>query len=316
MPQIKCLLLSLVLFFASLPLFSADRIFFNVENSALLPYIDNTLVPAYLPDAKCVYWQFYSEWTFTGYSDKSQMILDIDQSNFGRANVWSYGFNKASQYVHFNIIGDGTYTYPFVMQVSGVNFACENTLIEFLDTKPLPTERNWKTAKQFCSLLVQNADFMEFYNERSTTARVAVTLGYSANNFAEQELDKLYWSAAIVENWDSDMPKFRYCYADAYTLEQLYCYNTGIEKEHLSNSFIYPNPATDNTTLTLELQQPSRVSVTLNDILGREIKQIYNAFTDAGTFTHSFTTQELPKGIYYLKILSGGEVKVEKVVVN
>jgi hypothetical protein len=93
----------------------------------------------------------------------------------------------------------------------------------------------------------------------------------------------------------------------------------GIEEIFLRtdfNSKLYPNPATDNTTLTLELQQPSQVHITLNDMLGREIKQIYNAFTDAGTFTYSFATQDLPKGIYYLKIFIGGEVKVEKVVVN
>ncbi|MDR0926911.1 MAG: T9SS type A sorting domain-containing protein [Ignavibacteria bacterium] len=90
----------------------------------------------------------------------------------------------------------------------------------------------------------------------------------------------------------------------------------GINEPLISTIKLYPNPATDHTTLTLELQQASQVHISLNDMLGREIKQIYNAFTDAGTFTHSFATQDLPRGIYYLKILSGGEVKVEKVVVN
>ncbi|MDR0926510.1 MAG: T9SS type A sorting domain-containing protein [Ignavibacteria bacterium] len=96
-------------------------------------------------------------------------------------------------------------------------------------------------------------------------------------------------------------------------------FNVGIEEIFLKtdfNSKLYPNPATDNTTLTLELQQASQVRISLNDMLGREIKQIYNAFTDAGTFTHSFATTDLPKGIYYLKIFIGGEVMVEKVVVN
>jgi hypothetical protein len=99
---------------------------------------------------------------------------------------------------------------------------------------------------------------------------------------------------------------------------QFYFYDTetGIEEDILSYSKLYPNPATDNTTITLELQQASQVHISLNDVLGREIKQIYNAFTDAGTFTQSFTTTAIPKGIYYLKIFIGGDVKVEKVVVR
>jgi hypothetical protein len=88
------------------------------------------------------------------------------------------------------------------------------------------------------------------------------------------------------------------------------------EPSALSYSKLYPNPTTSNSTITLELAEAAQVHISLNDMLGREIKQIYNAFTDAGTFTHSFATQDLPKGIYYLKIFIGGEVKVEKVVVN
>jgi hypothetical protein len=92
---------------------------------------------------------------------------------------------------------------------------------------------------------------------------------------------------------------------------------TGIEENnYLTATKLYPNPTTSNSTITLELAEAAQVNITLCDILGREIKQIYNAFTDAGTFTHSFATQDLPKGIYYLKIFIGGEVMVEKVVVN
>jgi hypothetical protein len=97
---------------------------------------------------------------------------------------------------------------------------------------------------------------------------------------------------------------------------KLYDATSIIEPSALSYSKLYPNPTTSNSTITLELAESAQVNITLCDILGREIKQIYNAFTDAGTFTHSFATQDLPKGIYYLKILSGGEVMVEKVVVN
>jgi hypothetical protein len=96
-------------------------------------------------------------------------------------------------------------------------------------------------------------------------------------------------------------------------------FNVGIAEMFLPtdyNSKLYPNPTPDNATITLELQQASQVSISLNDIFGRELQQIHDAFTDAGTFTKSFTTNTLPKGVYYLKIQIGGDLKVEKVVVN
>jgi hypothetical protein len=49
---------------------------------------------------------------------------------------------------------------------------------------------------------------------------------------------------------------------------------TGID-EPIFNTYgtlLYPNPATDNATLTLELQQASQVRISLNDMLGRELQ--------------------------------------------
>jgi hypothetical protein len=97
---------------------------------------------------------------------------------------------------------------------------------------------------------------------------------------------------------------------------------TGIEDDTgystYASTMLFPNPTTDNTTLTLKLQQASQVRISLNDMLGREIKQIYSDFVgaDASPLQITFSTQELPKGVYYLKILNGGEMKVEKVVVK
>jgi hypothetical protein len=45
-------------------------------------------------------------------------------------------------------------------------------------------------------------------------------------------------------------------------------------------------------------------------------KQIYDAFTDTGKFTQSFSIQELAKGVYYLQIRINGEVMIGKVVEN
>ncbi|MDR0927839.1 MAG: T9SS type A sorting domain-containing protein [Ignavibacteria bacterium] len=104
-------------------------------------------------------------------------------------------------------------------------------------------------------------------------------------------------------------------FENATTLWRGKRYNS-ILSDFQTHASLYPNPTTSNSTITLELAEAAQVNITLCDILGREIKQIYNAFTDTGNFTQSFSTQELAKGVYYLRIHIDGEVKVEKVLVN
>ena len=49
-------------------------------------------------------------------------------------------------------------------------------------------------------------------------------------------------------------------------------------------------------------------------MLGQELLEIHNGFTVEGTFTKTFSLKELPIGVYYLKIVHNGNVKVEKVI--
>jgi len=114
----------------------------------------------------------------------------------------------------------------------------------------------------------------------------------------------------------------------AYDEGSIYKYNTDFvsieeKEEHpiFSNfinftSNVYPNPATSSSNITLDISTPSQVKITLNDLLGNELQEIYDGFLDVCTFRKSFSTANLSRGVYYLKILIGNEVKVEKVIVH
>ena len=52
----------------------------------------------------------------------------------------------------------------------------------------------------------------------------------------------------------------------------------------------------------------------LTDLSGRELFTVYDGFTVEGNFTQTFSLKELPIGVYYLKIVHNGNVRVEKVV--
>jgi len=46
------------------------------------------------------------------------------------------------------------------------------------------------------------------------------------------------------------------------------------------------------------------------------LNELYNAFTDSSPFIHTFSTEELPAGVYYLNIIHNGVVRVENVVIT
>ena len=82
------------------------------------------------------------------------------------------------------------------------------------------------------------------------------------------------------------------------------------------NSKTYPNPTTATSTLSLDLEQAGILTITLNNLLGEELLELHNGFVDTGTYTQTFSIETLPIGVYYLKIIHNGNVKVEKVIRN
>jgi len=93
--------------------------------------------------------------------------------------------------------------------------------------------------------------------------------------------------------------------------------HTNIEetiKNHTVN--IYPNPTVSDFTVSFDLETAGNLTVTLNDLLGQELFEIYNDFTVEENFTKTFSLKDLPIGVYYLKIVHNGNVRVEKVIRN
>ena len=95
--------------------------------------------------------------------------------------------------------------------------------------------------------------------------------------------------------------------------------NMGIT-EHFLNASVttFPNPFTDDFTLTINLQTDEKVSITALDVLGQQVPMlISNASIEAkGTHTITISTDksDLPKGIYFIKLTSKDWVKMIKVV--
>jgi len=87
-----------------------------------------------------------------------------------------------------------------------------------------------------------------------------------------------------------------------------------IEYEKMINCFLSPNPTNSTVTMTLHLKDVGNLTVTLNNILGQELFEIYSGFANAGNFTKTFSVEALPKGVYYLKISHNGKMQMAKVI--
>ena len=94
---------------------------------------------------------------------------------------------------------------------------------------------------------------------------------------------------------------------------------TGIEdQQQFSNSDvnIFPNPATNEATIGLNIDKNTEVSIEAIDFSGRKIKTILNSQLQEGYYNITWNVSDLPSGIYHVRIMFGGSViKAKKVVV-
>lgn len=84
---------------------------------------------------------------------------------------------------------------------------------------------------------------------------------------------------------------------------------TGIENvNQLANDFKlyqnYPNPFNPTTTISFDLPFTTEITLTVYDILGREVKILYKGEAGAGNYTTQFDASGLPGGMYLYRLSS------------
>jgi PKD repeat protein len=81
---------------------------------------------------------------------------------------------------------------------------------------------------------------------------------------------------------------------------------------------VYPNPTQDNTTVAFGLDNQSEVQISVVDMAGREVMNVYSGVLSAGT--HSFplnTAGTLSSGIYFVRMSTGeGRAVTQKLIVE
>lgn len=69
----------------------------------------------------------------------------------------------------------------------------------------------------------------------------------------------------------------------------------------------YPNPFNASTKILYSLPTSGLVTLTIYDLLGKEIQTLVNDFQNAGLYSASFNASELSSGIYFYTLQVGND---------
>ena len=78
---------------------------------------------------------------------------------------------------------------------------------------------------------------------------------------------------------------------------------------------IYPNPANGNTTISINIEKESNVTIDAISITGKRVQTILHGQLSKGQTNISWNVNKLPAGIYYVRTIVGGTRAVAKKVV-
>ncbi|MGI6369594.1 MAG: T9SS type A sorting domain-containing protein [Ignavibacteria bacterium] len=94
--------------------------------------------------------------------------------------------------------------------------------------------------------------------------------------------------------------------------------NKGIAEPIALERFIsYPNPVSDKFTVQANfLTFVSNVSISVIDITGRVVKQVFFGSSISGEFSYTFSTSDLSNGVYNVVLSFDGKEQSEKLIIN
>lgn len=76
----------------------------------------------------------------------------------------------------------------------------------------------------------------------------------------------------------------------------------------------YPNPFNASTRITFDLPEAGLVTLKVYDVLGRKVATLIEGVREAGYHSSQFDGLNLPSGIYFCRLETGGIVKAKKMV--
>jgi hypothetical protein len=77
-----------------------------------------------------------------------------------------------------------------------------------------------------------------------------------------------------------------------------------------------PNPFNPGTSIEYEIAEDGFVDLTITNAMGREVTSLVQAIETAGLHRIRFDAAELPSGVYYCVLRSGGRLDVHSLILS
>lgn len=165
---------------------------------------------------------------------------------------------------------------------------------------------SWQTRETFTGFELTNSGLVtDSYrpNPNSTWTDVSVGLG----SFDDEP------NVRVKFRWISG-GKSNNFYIDDVTLAASPLGMEDLERQ--LDLIIAPNPTSDMTTLTMNLQDAANVQMEVVDVLGRDARMILSKEMSNGTHKLDIDMSNYADGVYYLRILVDSDMVVKKIVKN
>ena len=149
--------------------------------------------------------------------------------------------------------------------------------------------------------------------------------GFVSGNFlpTPSQFHQEVISLSIVSSSNNVLFRFRYITelgsSNNFYLDDInFTTVTSIDEQNnnLLNVNIYPNPTSNHFYVSFDLLEEKMVGITLSDILGKTIKTISKQTLTSGNHSINIQTNDLSKGIYFLKLNVNETTSVNKLIVE
>jgi len=117
--------------------------------------------------------------------------------------------------------------------------------------------------------------------------------------------------------------RFRFHYVSGAYSNNLYIDNVNLNAtlgvESVSNEnyhlVVYPNPMSNEASITYSLSSDQIINIGLYDITGRELKELAMGAQTAGQHTLNFSNENVSNGMYFVKLVSSSGTATQKLIV-
>lgn len=253
----------------------------------------------------------------------------FEGDSIGNASVFSVGFysKSANHYIINKFWVDHNNMYAFLdnIVIDSAFYSAYTALFEpkikfNLSKQLILTHEDYKKCimafNEHCPLAKTIKEMKNFENSnfvigigRPVKCEMFGTGGY----FSDFKWQHIFYAAIFIDG------KMNFCWSYLDAPEVFYCYNeiNSIAGAPVSATSLCPNPANSVCTISGFLETLAKdFSISIYDIAGNKLFDIYNDKNLEGEFSVSFNTKQLVSGSYNVIINADGAKKVEKLIIE